>query len=244
MGFDGPPALMNSYNPPWYGEFFDRYGLKKDEDLFAFYLEDESFIVRNPAKVIEYAMNRYGYRVDPVDLKNLDRDLRDIQQVLEITIPAGTGEHMAVPSLADVEKMARTILPIADPELICIARTKAADQPIGFVLALPDYSHVFRHLRQGRLFPLGFIKLLYYRRKIKAIRVFAQFVVPDFQKKAVNNAIFYHLYRAALAKGYRSGDGSSIGENNKASRLSVEKIGGRHYRTYRLYKKAIESDIS
>jgi GNAT superfamily N-acetyltransferase len=66
-----------------------------------------------------------------------------------------------------------------------------------------------------------------------------QFVVPDYQRKGVNHAIFYRMYQTATARGYVSGDGSTIGETNKPSRLSVEKLGGRHYRTYRLYKKQL-----
>jgi hypothetical protein len=69
-----------------------------------------------------------------------------------------------------------------------------------------------------------------------------QFVVPAFQRKAVNNAIFYEMCRSAAAKGYRIGDGSSIGETNVQSRQSVERLGGRHYRTYRIYKKKIRAN--
>jgi hypothetical protein len=242
MGFDGPPAVMNSYNPPWYGEFFEQWGFVKKRDLFAYSFDVGSIIAANNEKVIQYAMDRYGYHVDRLDLTQLDRDIRDMHQILLETIPTFQDDYMTIPTLADVEKLARQLLPVADPDIVCIARANGTNRPIGFVLALPDYNRVFRHIRSGRLFPFGIFKFLYYRKRIDAVRVFMQFVVPDYQRKAVNNAIFYGMCRGADAKSYRTGDGSTIGEENMPSRLSVERLGARHYRTYRIYKKKIGSN--
>jgi hypothetical protein len=239
MGFDGPPALMNTYNPPWYGEFLERHGYAKHEDLFAYFFETDQIIRENNEKVIQYAMDRFGYHVDTLDLKNLDRDLQDLHEILVQTIPTFPTEHMAIPSLDDVHKMAQAMLPVADPSIVCLARLNGSGKPIGFVVALPDYNRVFRHIRGGRLTPLGLAKFLYYRRRIDAVRVFMQFVIPEYQRKAVNNAIFYKMCLGAKLHGYQTGDGSSIGETNLQSRQSVERLGGKHYRTYRLYRKCL-----
>lgn len=242
MGFDGPPAMMNSYNPPWYGEFFEQQGFSKQRDLFAYSFKVSDIFQANNERVISYAMNKYEYHVDRIDIKNLDRDLRDIHEVMAITIPTFADEHMAPPSFDDIRQMADNLLPVADPDLICIARTNQGNRPIGLVLALPDYNQVFRHIRDGRLYPFGILKLLYYRRKIRVVRVFTQFVIPEYQRKAVNNAIFFEMCRTASSKGYLTGDGSTIGETNRQSRASVERLGGVHYRTYRIYKKKIRPD--
>ena len=238
MGFDGPPALMNSYNPPWYAQWFEAFGLRKYQDLFAYSFTAEDFRAKGIDRVVDYAMAKFRYGVYPLDRKQLDREIRDIHEILVQTMPTFEQEHSSVPSLEDIAKLARTLLPIADDELVCIARTLEG-RPIGYVVAVPEWNQVFRHLRGGRLLPFGWLKLLYYRRRIDAMRVFMQFVVPDWQNRAVNAAIFLRMSQAALRKGYRGGDGSTIGEDNLASRLSVEKLGGRHYRTYRLYHKEI-----
>lgn len=238
-GFDGPPALMNTYNPPWYGAFFECRGYDKMLDLFAYTFQVDQVTQAGKEKVIEYAMAKYGYHVDRLELKHLERDLHAIHDILLQAIPTFTEEHMALPTYADVRKMAQSMLSIADPDLICIARTDHDNRPIGFVLAMPDYNQVFRHIKRGRLFPLGFVQFYIYRRRIDALRVLMQFVVPDFQSKAVNNAIFHHMRASASRKGYRTVDGSTIGETNRQSRASVERLGGARYRTYRLYKKKL-----
>jgi hypothetical protein len=241
MGFDGPPAMMNNYNPPSYGAFFEKAGFEKHYDLFAYTFAVKEIIQANNEKVIRYAMDKYGYHVDHLDTGHLERDLHDIHKILEETIPTFHDEHMAVPSTSDVERMAKSMLPIADPDIICIARTNDSSRPIGLVVALPDYNQVFRHIRGGRLFPAGFFQFLHYRKRIDAVRVFMQFVVPDYQRKAVNNAIFYEMCLRGAAKGYLTGDGSTIGEDNLQSRRSVERLGGKHYRTYRMYRKRIHA---
>ena len=66
--------------------------------------------------------------------------------------------------------------------------------------------------------------------------------LTDYVDKAVSAAIFCHIFEKAKEKGIHTADGSTIGELNMPSRLSVEKLGGRHYRTYRTYKKHIVND--
>lgn len=239
FGFDGPPAMLNTYNPPWYVDYFEQNGFVKTLDLFGYSFSADQILSAKKDQTIQYAMHRYGYHVDILNLRQLDRDLHDIHAILVRTIPLFEGEHMAIPSYEDFEVMARGMLQVADPDLVCIARTDADNQPIGVVVALPDYNQVFSHIRNGRLLPFGILKLLYYRRHITAARVFMQFVVKEYQGKAVNNAIFYTMGQKAAAKGYTNGDGSAIGETNRQSRASIERMGGRHYRTFRVYSKQI-----
>ncbi len=240
FGFNGPPALMNSYNPPWYQTFFDQLGFTKMNDLYAYRFDVERLVTPKKTQIVQYAMKRYNYRVDSLDKTHLDRDLDDIHAILVQTVPTFRDEHMSIPSREDVQQIGQSMLSIADPDLVCIARTNDTNLPIGYVAALPDYNQVMQKVKNGKLFPTGFIKMLYYRRKITSARVLMQFVIPEYQGRAVNNAIFYEMCRKALAKGIISGDGSTIGENNRQSRLSVEKLGAEHYRTYRIYKKKIQ----
>ncbi|MGE5598854.1 MAG: GNAT family N-acetyltransferase, partial [Bacteroidota bacterium] len=142
------------------------------------------------------------------------------------------------PPLEELREMAGTLRTVADPDLIYIAR--AGGEPIGFNLALPDLNQALIHL-SGRLFPLGWLKFLYYRRRIEALRFFVLFVVPEWRRKGVSAAIFQQLYAVAAQKGIRWAEGSTIGEDNLPMRRDVERAGGLHYKTYRLYRRAIPS---
>jgi GNAT superfamily N-acetyltransferase len=237
MGFDGPPALMNTYNHEYYRNFFEDYGFEKQEDLFAFYIDVEHFPVERYRRVVEYCMDRFHFHVDQADFKQVEREIRDIKEILELAVP-DDWEDFVVPSVEDIRKEARFLLPLLKPELVQIAREDGTNRPIGFVVGAPDYNQVLQKLN-GRLFPFGVLKALHYRKKIDGARIFIQFVIPEYQSKGVNGAIFYHMILHAKEVGITHGDGSTIGEDNLKSRQSVERAGGKHYRTYRRYQKAI-----
>lgn len=236
-GFDGPPVLMNSYNPKYYEVFFNKYGFTKDIDLYAYYFDPATVPEERYGKVVEYAMKKFNFRVDKFDLKNIEGEIRDIKKILDLAMPE-SWEHLTPPSLEELRAEVNGLKPFADPDLLYIARS--GNEPIGFVIALPDYNQVLKKLN-GRLFPFGIFKYFWYKRKITGARVFAQFVVPKFRNKAVNGAIFYKLMVESKRKGYTYGEGSTIGEMNVESRRSVEGAGGKLYRIYRLYKRDIDS---
>jgi len=232
-GFDSPPVLMDTYNPSFYVDFFERYGFVKDIDLFAYLYRPDSLSGRYD-KVAAYAMSRYGYRTDPLSIKHLDRDLRDLKEVLDKAMPEEWAD-MVPPTYEELEGIGRTLRPLAEPEICCLART-GAGEPIGFIIGLPNYNEVLARLN-GRLWPFGFAKFLWYRRRIKSARFFVAFVVPDWRKKGVTGAMFVHVLRAGRRLGYEWAEGSTIGETNYPMRRDAERAGGEHYKTYRIYRK-------
>ncbi len=235
MGHGRPPVLLDAYNPPYYQEFFERYGFTKDIDLFAYhYREDE--MPGRLGNVVGYAMRRYGFRTDPVDLANLPRDLADLKSVVDRAMPEDW-EDLVPPSIEEIGAMARRLKPLVAPDLCRIARTSAGE-PIGFIVALPDYNQVLIRLG-GRLFPFGILKFLWLRRKVDGVRIFICFVVPEWRKKGVTGAMFYDCLVAARRRGYKWGEGSTIGETNLPMRRDAERCGGKHYKTYRIYRKEL-----
>ncbi|MBE3072641.1 MAG: hypothetical protein IMZ67_06665, partial [Acidobacteria bacterium] len=235
--FDRPPVLMTSYNPPYYRALLEGCGYAKDFDVFAYFLDKDRLFARDPGKIIEFAQRRYRFRIDTVDLSRFDEETAALKHVLDAAVPAEWPDMMA-PSLEEVRAMARRMLPIADPELIVIARS--GDEPVGFGIALPDLNQVLIRLN-GRMTPLALARYAYYRRRITWARIFVMFVVPAFRKKGVAHAMYYHIFVHGVRKGYTHGEGSTIGEENAVMRADIEGFGGQHYKTYRIFSKEISS---
>lgn len=236
QGFDGSPVLMNSYNPEYYVRFFEEYGFIKHLDLYAYYHDINTAVnLERHRKVSEYAMKKYNFHIDTINLKEMDKEMEDIKKVLDIAMPEDW-EDLAPPSLEEIRAEGAKLKPMADEDLIFIARSKG--RPVGFAIALPNYNEVLKKLN-GKILPFGFLKFFWYKRKIKGFRIFIIFVIPEFRKKAVSSAMFYYFYKNGLKKGYKYTEGSTIGETNTAMRADIEKAGAVHYRTYRLYKKEI-----
>jgi GNAT superfamily N-acetyltransferase len=233
--FDKPPVLMNSYNPSYYKDFIERYGFVKDYDVFAYSMEKAAIFQKDPTKVIEYAKKRYGFRVDTLNLKNIDEEVKALKYVMDKAMPSEWPD-LVPPTLDEVRDTANKLISLADPALVPIAR--CGDEPIGFCLALPDYNEVLIRLN-GRMTPLSALKFLWYRRRIKGIRVFAMFVTPEFRNKGVSFAIYHTVFTNALNRGYVIGEASTIGETNLRMRADIESTGAVRYKTYRIYRKEL-----
>ncbi|MGE5577685.1 MAG: hypothetical protein ACM3TT_10900 [Syntrophothermus sp.] len=235
-GFGSPPVLMDSYNPKYYVDFFDRYGFEKSFDRFAYYFDLRPPIPEKMIRGVDYAMQRYQFTVDPIDLKKLDAELAAVKEIIDRTMPEDWPD-MIPPTMEEIRAEAGRLLQVAEPDLIQIARTLDG-KPIGFSIALPDYNQVLIRLN-GRLFPFGIFKFLWLKRKITDGRSFVMFVVPEFHKKGVSGAIYLKTLQAAQRKGYVYGEGSTIGEFNLRMRRDAEGAGGLHYKTYRVYVKSL-----
>ncbi|MCL4516248.1 MAG: N-acetyltransferase [Firmicutes bacterium] len=235
-GFGSPPVLMDSYNPKYYVDFLDRYGFEKSFDRFAYWFDLRPPVPERMILGVNYAMQRYQFTVDPIDLKKLDSEMVGIKEIIDRTMPEDWPD-MIPPSLEEIRAEAQRLLQVAEPDLIQIARTLDG-KPIGFSIALPDYNQVLARLN-GRLFPFGIFKLLWLKRTITGARSFIMFVVPEFQKKGVSGAIYLKTFQAARKMGYVYGEGSTIGEFNLRMRRDAEGASGQHYKTYRVYAKKL-----
>jgi len=231
--FDRPPVILNTYNPEYYMELIEKYGFSKDYDVFAYYLDKNKLFSKDPEKVLEYAKKRYGFRIDTLNLNDLENEIKAFKHVMDRAMPEDWPD-LVPPSLDEIRETTNRLVSLADPSLIPIAR--CGDEPIGFGIALPDYNQVLIHLN-GRISPLSALKFLYYRKKITGIRMFVVFVVPEFRKKAVSTALYYTVFSNAVKAGYTWGEGSTIGETNYSMRADIEGIGADHYKTYRIYRK-------
>ncbi len=231
--FDKPPVILNSYNPEYYMTLIEKYGFVKDYDVFAYYMDSKNTFSKNPERVIEYAKKRYGFRIDTLNVNDLENEIKALKHVMDRAMPEEWPD-LVPPSLDEIRDMAKRLIGLADPALIPIAR--CGDEPIGFGITLPDYNQVLIHLN-GRITPLAALKFLYYKRKITGARMFVVFVVPEFRKKAVSTAIYYTVFSNAIKSGYTWGEGSTIGETNLSMRADIEGTGAQHYKTYRIYKK-------
>lgn len=232
--FTDPTLVMNTYNKSYYRRLFEDYGFYKYWDCYAYRYTMQDEIDDRYKNYVPYAMEKYKFKVDKIDLKNIKKEMEDIKQIIDEAMPKEWDDFIP-PTDEEIDIIGKSLVPVADPDLIYIARTEDG-RPIGFNIALPDYNQVLKKMN-GKLFPIGFIKYLYYKKKIDRARLFVLFVIPEYRRKGVPSAIYLNLYNAAKRKGYKYGEGSTVWEYNKIMQRDIEKLGGKIYKTYRIYKK-------
>jgi hypothetical protein len=236
-GFDGPPAVLNTYNFPWYDGVMASCGFRKWEDLFALLARPEDLDLDRLAKIADYSEKRIGFRVDQADLSQREREVNDVYKVLVGSYPKDWAN--ALPSRQYVDDFVKQNLPILDPHLIHIARRQSDDEPLAFVIGVPDMNDVLIHMRSGRLSPINVLRFLYWRKRVKGARGMMQFALPEYRQKGVMAACYARSLIAACKQGYQRFDASTIGEKNLVSWKSMMSAGGRIYRTYRYYWKVL-----
>ena len=235
--FDAQPFIMNTYNKKYYNDFFIKYGFEKYFDCYAYKDTIGNADIERYEKLVPYAMKKFDFRVDNIDLTNVDKDAMDIMNVLERALPR-EWDDFAPPREEEIRKIVKQLVPFADSDLIFIARDNKTNEPIGFNITLPDYNQAIKKMN-GRLFPFGFLKFLYYKRKINRLRFFVLFVVPEYRKKGVTSVMYLKTYLNALKKGYTELEGSTIWEYNRDMMNDVESFGAKINITYRIYQKDI-----
>ena len=235
--FDAQPFIMNTYNKKYYNDFFIKYGFEKYFDCYAYKDTIENADIERYEKLVPYAMKKFDFRVDNIDLSNVDKDAMDIMNVLERALPR-EWDDFAPPREEEIRKIVKQLVPFADSDLIFIARDNKTNEPIGFNITLPDYNQAIKKMN-GKMFPFGFLKFLYYKRKINRIRFFVLFVVPEYRKKGVTSVMYLKTYLNALKKGYTELEGSTIWEYNRDMMNDVESFGAKINITYRIYQKDI-----
>lgn len=235
--FDAQPFIMNTYNKKYYNDFFIKYGFEKYFDCYAYKDTIENADIERYEKLVPYAMKKFDFRVDNIDLTNVDKDAMDIMNVLERALPR-EWDDFAPPREEEIRKIVKQLVPFADSDLIFIARDNKTNEPIGFNITLPDYNQAIKKMN-GKMFPFGFLKFLYYKRKINRLRFFVLFVVPEYRKKGVTSVMYLKTYLNALKKGYTELEGSTIWEYNRDMMNDVESFGAKINITYRIYQKEI-----
>lgn len=175
-GFDSSPMVMMPYSPRYYLDFMEAYGFVKSKDLLAYVMYRQPLPERL-SRSAELIRKRRGIKLRSLDLKDFDNEVDRLREIYNSAWEKNWG---FVP-MTDREfvHMAKDLKSIVDPDFAIIAEIDG--DPVGFSLALPDINQALKKIN-GRLLPFGILKLLWYMKKIDAIRVITLGVKKSYRK--------------------------------------------------------------
>ncbi len=239
-GFETTPMLMTTYNRPYYAALVEGAGFTKAHDLYAYWGHTRMMGTLSPKhrQIDEAIRERFG-----VTLRKLDRRRfrAEVEMFLDIYNRALSGTWGFEPlSDAEIQRLAGELRHLIVPELTLIA--EVAGEPIGVVFGLLDYNQIIRHLG-GRLFPLGWLRLLTGKRHLRQVRVISANVIPEYQNWGVGITLARGLIEPFTQYGIEDVEFSWVLESNDLSRKTLEKGGARRYKTYRLYDRPIARPV-
>ena len=237
-GFDSPPVFMMTYNPRYYVDLVAAAGFRKTKDLLAFYMDFAKCPLDRLARIAEKTRRRHPeLAFTSVRKATLTRDLAKIKAVYNAAWQANWG---FVPMTdAEVDFMASRLKPLLVEGLIWVV--EAPMEPVGFMLALPDYNFALQPLR-GRLFTpklLGFLPYLLGRKCPPRCRVVTLGVTGNYRNRGLEAVMLTEGFKTGFKVGFKDAEASWILEDNVMMCRLLETFGGRVYKTYRIYEKAV-----
>ncbi len=211
-GFTHPSFGMN-YNPPYYQEFFQRYGFEVLYEQITNHLDVYKPFPERFTKIANWVAQKPGYEFKHLSVKEFDKFARDF---MEIYNDGWSDFPNFVPiNKATILESFQKMKPILDPKLVWFAYIN--NEPAAFVVILPDANQITKPLK-GKLGLIEKIKFVYYRwRGVSRMRAVVMGSKKAFQKHGLESALFIKLkeYVLPLNK-YKELELSWVGDfNNK-----------------------------
>ena len=237
-GFQFAPTILTAHNPPYYRELIESCGFAKEKDWYAWWFADPAKAAARLRPLAERFRKRWPVTIRAGNLKNVREESGRLRQIYNQAWEKNWG---FVPfTEAEIEFMTHELKQLVIPEFTLIA--EVGDEPAGFILCVPDINVALRHIN-GRLatfgLPIGLIKLLYYKSRIRTARLIALGVIEKYRRSGIAEMLVLRIVEDAMIKRGFTGELSLTLEDNVMINRFVEAIGAERYKTYRIFKRTL-----
>ena len=240
-GFDQPPMAMMGHHRPAYRGWIEAAGYAKAKDLLTYDLDidkDQPTLIK---RMVAAGEKNSRIRIRNVDKSKFDREAAIILNLLN---DAWSDNWGFVPLTdAEIAYAGKKLKPIIYEDLVRIAELDG--EPVAFMLTIPDVNEMTADLN-GKLFPFGFVKLLWRLRnpKVSRIRVPLMGVTKRLHGTRLAGTIAYMLIeyiRRACVENYgvQQGEFGWVLEDNQGMMSIAELPGATINHRYRVYQKTL-----
>jgi ribosomal protein S18 acetylase RimI-like enzyme len=235
-GFTPSPVIMAPYNPPRYNDHLLKFGFSKVKDLLVYYVDSREgySIPERYLRLTNRVQEKLKVTVRTMDMRNFEHEVSTFVRLANLSIANNWGFYPVTEE--EGKAIARDMKPVIDPKLVLFAED-AQGKAIGFVIALPDVNTLLKGL-DGRLFPIGWLKLLLGLPRLRQFRMWALGVVPEYHAKAVDALMYRKLYEILAHRDVRL-ELNYILEDNYPMNNAIKNLGAKSLRRYRVYQKTI-----
>jgi len=238
-GFGAPPSVMMNHHPQYYQRLISGCGLTKAKDLYAWWFDENNRMDATWRARVNRLASRFRVRVRPISFKDFDNEIARCKAIYNDSFEANWG--FVKMTDAEFDHLAGDLKQMAVPELIQLAEVDG--RPVGLSITLPNLNEAIQPLG-GRLttagLPIGLLRLMVRLKKVKTGRLAVLGVVPGYRRRGVAEALIQHTFQEGFVKlGYHGAELGWTLEDNVLMNRMIERVGGRRYKTYRIYRKAI-----
>ena len=240
-GFDQPPMVMMGHHRPEYRAWIEAAGYEKAKDLYTYELDIRMDMVPLIDRLIKAGEKNPRIRIREVDKSKFDEEAAIILNLLNDAWSENWGY---VPlTEAEIAYAGKKLKPIIYEDLVRIAEVDG--EPAAFMITIPDVNEMIADL-DGRLFPLGWAKLLWRLRnpRTRRVRVPLMGVASKYQGTRLSAQLAFMLIeftrRVCVEKyGVHTGEFGWVLEDNQGMMSIAQLPGANINHTYRIYEKGL-----
>jgi hypothetical protein len=235
QGFDVPPCLMMTYNPPYYSRLIESCGYFKEKDLLAFLIDSNYKLPGWMDRLAGRIAKKKGVRITHFRPKDADAEIAQIRQIYN---DAWSGNWGFVPlSEKEMQDIGKNVMEFTDPDMAFFIYFE--DEPAAFCMVFPDINPVLKRLN-GRVGLLGTLKYFLYRKKIVGLRLFMFGIKEKYRQLGFPMLAFHHIYEVVRTKAkFRYMEIGWTLEDNEPVNALIEEAGAKMYKKYRIFRKSL-----
>ena len=238
-GFKYPPMIGMPHHLPYQSKLIESAGFAKLKDFYAWTYDVGQVPPRAQKAHDEIAAlpevtSRYA---NPKDMLN------ELRTITDIFNDAWSDNWGFVPLTEnELKKAAEEMKLILMPEITRIVSING--EPAAIAVAMPNLNELIKGLN-GKLFPFGLPKLLY-RLRVRGPKS-GRLILLGIRKKwrnvrkyaGLSAFLYVEMNQAGHLLGIKEGELSWTVEDNAPINVGIKLMGGRIYKTYRVYERAL-----
>jgi len=193
-GFDELNTMITLYNYPYYSEHLKKLGYQKLAQWVEYEIKISSF-EKSPEKIKKFSkliLDRYSLKI--LNFKSNKEILPYVDQMFDLLGKTYDKLQTFVPIQPyQINYYKEKYFRYIHPEFIkCVVDDE--NNLIAFLITMPSFSKALKKIN-GKLFPFGFLRILWAQKFIKKVSLYLIGVRPDYQNKGAIAIIMNELQK-------------------------------------------------
>ena len=178
--------------------------------------------------------DKHRVTIRPLNLREFTREVERLRAIYCTAWERNWG--FVAPTDAEFRRIATELKPIFDPR--CTVCAEVDGRMVACLVSVPDINQALKGTN-GRLFPLGLVRLLLRKRYITQVRLLLLGIDERYRGLGLYPLLIAEWHRQLQGTPYARAEFSWVLEDNRDINQPAEAGGARRYKTYRIYEKAM-----
>ena len=236
-GFENRATIATYYNFEWMPSLVEKQGYTKDVDYFVYKLDVPKEVPEFYKRIYERAKKRGNFELlEFKKKKKIKPWIVPILSLMNECYLAGNIYGYTPLSEKEMKSLAARYMPVLDPRFLKAVLIEG--EVASFVVGIPDMTEGIQKAR-GRLLPFGFLKVLRAAKKTTQLDLLLGAIKEKYRGRGLDAIMGIKMVISAQEAGMEIMDTHHEMEENVRIRAEMERMGGKLYKKFRVYKKQL-----